>query len=171
MIHRLCTWRNFAYGRLLKFIISHYFGTWYFKQCVENKMSVAILSVCQFMRNMIRGIILNIETFKSYYVPRKYYHRFSVQMSCTRRRNISKFSVYTWTWPITTDHMFCIRQILRNCRIVRCFGKIAKESLLCFSYLPVCPSACSNSAPTRWIFIKIAIWVFLDNLYRKNKFI
>jgi len=60
-------------------------------------MSVASLSVCQFFRNMIRGIILNIETFKSYCVPRKYCHRYSVQMGCTRRRNISKFSVCTWT--------------------------------------------------------------------------
>jgi len=44
-------------------------------------MSVAMLSVFQFIRKMIRGIILNIETFKSYYVPRKYYDRYSVQIS------------------------------------------------------------------------------------------
>jgi len=59
-------------------------------------MSVEILSVCQFISNLT-GIILNIEIYQSYYVPRKYYHRYSVQMGCTRRRNISKFSVCTWT--------------------------------------------------------------------------
>jgi len=43
--------------------------------------------------NMIRGIILNIETYNSYYVPRKYCHQYSVQMKSTHRRR-SFFFVY-----------------------------------------------------------------------------
>jgi len=50
---------------------------------------------------MIRGIILNIEQNQSYYVPRKLYNRYSVQIKSRCRRNISKLSLWTSTKHIS----------------------------------------------------------------------
>jgi hypothetical protein len=46
----------------LKFIIFHNLELEDINTCKENEMTVEFLIVCQFIRNMKRGIILNIET-------------------------------------------------------------------------------------------------------------
>ena len=53
-------------------------------------------------------------------------------------------------------------------KILGAFAELGKATIN--FVMSVRPSACNNSAPTGWIFMKFDIWVFFENLSRKFKF-
>jgi len=73
---------------------------------------------------------------------------------------------FLWTWGRhmssalfdgNPTHVF-FKALSQNCQ----------KRLLVSSYLSVCLSAWHNSAPTRWIFMKIDIWLFFSKICREN---
>ena len=81
--------------------------------CKESEMTVEFLSVCQFIRNVIRetvpisGHINVINCFKKFQL-------FLYNITTFVDERFVKFSACIWSYRSATENIFCIRQIVKK---------------------------------------------------------